>query len=399
MNSLTKISVEEFLLYFTIAISILWDPIRHFLIPTDGAGRTVIVCSLVTLCNRKYFSTTINILKYPSLIIWTILVLYSLINSLYKGFWGANENMTLWGLLRALYFRPFIFLTLLIVGLRENRVKCLYVILIASFLYLCWGALNLHSWSVDSERQMSSLGNSLPLFAVTSFFIAGVMYLNGLLKRELFLFICLLCVFVIFSSGTRKAFGAGVIILIGVVLDKSGKFSFLQILRLCLISYVLYFGISFVIENSLIGARIIHSEKYNVQLVENEWLNKFLMLFLGDRSNMYLQGIEVFRDSPITGIGHMNFLYYYSGATHVLHTEYIAQLAENGLIGLVLLMWYYFVLFCEIVRKQKQIGVFRTIYLFALISILFINFTAWTYCASYVMIIYACLLDFVYSEG
>ena len=81
-----------------------------------------------------------------------------------------------------------------------------------------------------------------------------------------------------------------------------------------------------------------------------------------------------------------------------IHSEYIVQLCENGLVGFVLLMLFYIMLFVGLFRKGRR-GENIIFYLFALYTVLFLNLTAWTYNSDVVMLFYAVLITEVYSPN
>lgn len=122
------------------------------------------------------------------------------------------------------------------------------------------------------------------------------------------------------------------------------------------------------------------------------------MLFLGDRAIQYESAIELFHENFWTGIGLTNFIYMdTSGRQLVLHSEYMVQLCENGIIGFTLLMIFYVLLIRSLIRNRKYMKRKIGMALFGLATVLFINFTSWTYCMKYIMVFYAIL--FVYASS
>ena len=94
--------------------------------------------------------------------------------------------------------------------------------------------------------------------------------------------------------------------------------------------------------------------------------------------------------SPLfCGIGLEN----YQAVAHFkwrLHTEYIVQLAENGIIGFILYICFYVNIIKRCVKyvHDRFVGSYIWVIMGGIISILFIALTAWTYSMSFY---YACL--------
>lgn len=389
---------KEFITFFTIFLCILWDPIRRYVFPTDGGGRITNVMVLISLLiNKERLYEYSNVFKSPAFKIWLILLLYTTINTLCKGYMGTNSEMTLWGFIRKSSFRPVLILVVVMLGMQINRVGCLYLLLITLFLYLFWCNLNLAFWGRDSRRLLSELGNLVPLTSLAFFFVGGTLFCEGKIKKITILGIALFSISVIFVGGTRKALGAFAIELIALAFSRINKMTIFNFVKIITVGVTMYYAFSYVIDHTIIGARILESsEKKAVPLVENEKMNSFFMLLLGDRAKMYLHGLELFNESPITGIGLGNYMYKV-GATHILHTEYMVQLAENGLIGFSLLVLFYFVLLRDLRKVGKNRNENMWFYIGGVLAILFINLTAWTYNMMYVMIFYAIIINDLYT--
>ena len=105
-----------------------------------------------------------------------------------------------------------------------------------------------------------------------------------------------------------------------------------------------------------------------------------LLNLLGDRAYFYIRGIQIFEEHPLTGIGINNFMYI-DASELPFHTEYMTQLAENGILGTVLYIFFYISVFNQIInaKKNKIIGAEYWVYIGWMIVILFISLTAWVY--------------------
>ena len=134
----------------------------------------------------------------------------------------------------------------------------------------------------------------------------------------------------------------------------------------------------FLLENSIIGKRIQEikavGESANSSDIE-------VLSFLGDRAYFYIEGWRLFNTSPITGIGLTNFIH---KAEHsiIIHSEYMVQLVENGIIGFVIFLIFIIILgkgLIRNVRKNKKETKYFVFLLGGFLGIMFICFTAWIY--------------------
>ena len=281
----------------------------------------------------------------------------------------------------------------------QNKEKALWTLWIALGVYLLIG---IPSFSLNEERfSVEGLGNLYPLHAVTFLFVSSVLFAEEKINRIFLLALVAGISIIILLSGTRKAFGAETIILLGIVLNNGKKKTVWTWIRIVVFGVLLVYGVMYVMTNTLVGDRILagaDDDYFYVQLVDNDKINDFLMLLLGDRAIMYETGIKLFHENFWTGIGLTNYQDV-AGSELRIHSEYIVQLCENGFIGFVLLMLYYILLIIGLLRNWKEdnknkIGVA----LFGLMALLFLNLTGWTYCQNYAMVFYAILLMYAYSD-
>ena len=100
---------------------------------------------------------------------------------------------------------------------------------------------------------------------------------------------------------------------------------------------------------------------------------------MGDRSRYYVLGWKFFIDNLWMGIGLGNYALH-DPFGHLLHTEYMVQLTECGIIGTTLYLlfmgWMAYNLLYVFFRIEKRETL---IYAGMYGAILFISFTAWIY--------------------
>lgn len=382
---------------FYIFMAIIWQPFQTYLLKVDGAGRTITVMSfLVVLLNSYEFWRQKKIFVSPAFLCWVVLLLYSMSNAFSKGFYAEYGTFTF---LRNNFLKPFVLLIITMMELKRNKQTCLWLIWVALGVYIL---ICLPYFRLGDEGRFGTehIGNLLPLHAVCFLFVTSVLFLEDKLKKMYFWIIVVGISGIILLSGTRKAFGAEAILLLGIILNDGKKRDFWSWVRIGLFGVVLVVGIRYVMNNTLLGERITDvDEFFYVQLVENQKINDFLMTLLGDRAIQYETAFELFHENYWTGIGLTNFMDK-SGGELVLHSEYMVQLCENGMIGFVLFMLFNVLLTLGLVTRRgnknnkKSVGMT----LFGLLSVWFLNLTGWSYNQNYTMVFYAIFFMYAYFD-
>lgn len=354
-----------------------------YILKVDAAGRTIILLSVIVfLLNWKGIILTVR--KSAAVQIWCALTIYAIINSLIKGFVSESG---LFSFMNSNFLSPLVLLLVFSSTMRISRYLCIKTSLALLVIYLILGALHLEI--TESERMMSGMGNALPLTCVSCFFFTSLLWVEKKIHWWGFASLSAFCLLIIILSATRKAFGAYVIILIGTALSKRSKNTIVYYAKLSVFVLLLCAGVYFLMNNTLVGERIQSGKEDSEGYIPNNpEQNDLFLTLVGDRSGQYVQGAQVFLKNPITGIGICNYMNY-TGASYRLHTEYMVQLCENGIIGFVLLWMFYYFVWKNIKRFRRQSKSLFTLLSFGLLSILFINFTSWTYDAGYIMLMYA----------
>lgn len=387
-----KLFLKTYNLFF-IFMCIIWPPFRLYILRADGAGRTIMILSIIViLLNLTEFWKNKKLYVKPAFLCWTALLCYSMWNVVTKGF---STEFSTFKFFRVNYFDSFVFLIIAILELGRNKERTLQTLWIALGVFLLIGIPSFGVRADEGRYGLGGLGNLYPLHAVCFLFVSTVLFAEKKIDMTLLLVLIAVISVLVLLSGSRKSFGAEAILLLGIVINNGKKKNVWTWIRIVVLGTILVYGIMYVMNNTLVGERILASaddEDFYVQLVENDKINNYLMLLLGDRAIMYEMGIELFHEHFWTGIGLTNFMDI-SGYELRIHSEYIVQLCENGIIGFALLMLYYVLLIIGLVRNRKgdnknKIGVV----LFGLIALLFLNLTCWTYCQNFAMVYYAIVL-------
>jgi len=389
--------ISHYFNLFYLFISIIWPPLQMYHLGVDSGGYTILALSIIALVwNSPAFWRQEHVMRSPAFLCWMALLAFSIVNSFMKGFVSEWGSLVFY---KNNYIVPFIFLFVLVVELDWDFDKCLKVLLFALFTYIL---LCLGNMGIDKDERMVAEGlrNILPLHTTCFVFVGSMLLTRQRLPSIIFWCVVIIAVVVTMLSGTRKALGAIVILLMGVAFSHDGgkEQNLWYYTRLALFLAILYIGLNYIMDNTMMGERLADTaEESKVEFVENETVNWFLNNLLGDRSIQYELGFGLFLLHPLTGIGITNFIPI-SGFPFRLHTEYMTQLCENGIIGFSLLILFYFILLRKLYLRQRDYDDNITMVLFGLFALLFLNITAWTYNQNFGMIYYGIVLTYAYYE-
>lgn len=384
----------KFLNYFFIAY-VLIKPALNMLFQTiDGAGRIQIMLGVMILLfnmgNREFH----KILKLPSVAIWGLWGIYTSINWLLN---RVESDVTPW-----IFIGNDIFLVwvALVVAIYESKINYYLTLKFVLYCFSCYVLLGLLFQS-GAEYEMTGrggaiLGNMLPLTSISMVATASFMYVKKWLKLRTFILIVALSVCAILLVATRKALGGLVILILFILIAKyplNNVKSWVYMLSLCLIFYI---GLSVIMNYTVLGERM---QSIDDAASEFNTSNIAILDILGDRAYFYIRGIEVFMEHPLTGIGINNFMYIDSSELP-FHTEYMTQLAENGILGTVLYILFYFSIFKQIhnARRNKVIGAEYWVYLGWMFALLFISLTAWVYSFKHYYIVIGLVIGGIISK-
>lgn len=388
---------------FYLFLCIIWRPLQMYYLHVDGAGRTVLALSVLAIVwNFQAFWREADALRSPAFLCWMALVAFSIVNSMVKGFESEFGALSFF---KTNYIVPFTFLYVLVLELSNDVGTTLKTLFYALLTYVLLGLANIinlsgMSFGFDERMAAEGLENLLPLHATCLVFVVGILNSRQRLSNTVLWAVVILAFVVSLLSGTRKAFGAIIILLVGIMLHNGqtdGR-SIGYYLRLALFFAVLYWGLGFVMDHTMIGERLAGTaEQSSAELTGNESANAILNTLLGDRAIMYEMGFAVFLTSPWTGIGITNFMPV-TGYPLRLHTEYMVQLCENGIIGFSLFMLFFYLLIKKLL-KRRRMGEDIMLMMFGLFAVMFLNLTAWTYCTTFGMIYYGIIIAYAYSDS
>jgi O-antigen ligase len=218
----------------------------------------------------------------------------------------------------------------------------------------------------------NSLGNAYAIISLYTIFYLMLLNHAKKIPTVLFLALAVFVVFVLAMSGTRKAFGAGVLLMVfwgWSLLDMKRIWSWILVV---VFVWGGLWGYNYVEENTYMGHRMEYLEEQRNEVLLPPEAPEILHLF-GDRAPHYYYGWKIFLSHPLFGIGplqaHVQDIY--------IHSEYVAQLADNGIIGFALFFLLYYWVIRELIKRNRNDKGFARCMLGGLVSTLFLFLTTW----------------------
>ena len=247
-------------------------------------------------------------------------------------------------------------------------------------------------------RGGTDLGNALPLNAVVMAFFTLWAYIKGYIKRRYLIVFLALSLMGIFFTSTRKALGAwsiGIIFFSLTLFDYHKPSNLFKLIGLVIVAYIAY---QLMMNYTMMGQRfneVDSSAEWAMREYEDVWWLKPL----GDRALHYILAWDLFLQHPIFGIGLHNFQYYTDFPVPI-HSEYMVQLCECGIIGLFLYVLFNYILIKRILEYKKKVSNNEGLILMsAMVSILFISLTAWCYTSARYFAEYGLIIAAYYSTN
>ena len=368
-------------------VLLTWSEFTVLIFKFDRVGRllstTVLVCLIYNLVKNYTWRT---ILTKSPVVIWAMWCIYVAVNVIIQGhkeFVTATGEMVEWhahsfflqDIVKQLVILTTIYWMYLFNPKRtfKHLIIIFFSIAIATFMF---DSVN-KDWG-DTGRFGTVMGNRAALTMVTLIFIVALCWLNNWFNKTKLLLVFGIAIALIFAIQTRKALAAVAIICFFTFLSKQRNVNLVTLIKLFILLCFSLVLVYFVMENTSIGERFSTIEEDGKNANE---LGIPALDWLGDRAFHVYLGWNIFLDYPIFGVGLENAPYY-SGLPFPFHQEYIGQLAENGIIGFLLYASFIFILirnlFIKKLRDKTRFGE-CLICIGAMLAVLFISFTAWTW--------------------
>ena len=379
---------------FYLAFLIVWQPIKMLTIQIDGKGRIPFVLTLLVLFYNLVANSNVRkLMGSKPFVIWLVWIIYAFTNMMIKGYHNSS-NTPLYYLVNNL-FTPYLALVLMCHECLINLGKPLKLMIYVFSIYCILGFFFMGVFRLDGDSSMT-LGNMLAINGSLLVFLLCVARNEKVISGFIFTTLIILVLLLIVASATRKAFGVAVILIAFYGVSLVGLKP-KNIFLVAILAIVFYVGVNYVIDNTYMGERLANLSE---QAEKKESLasdSKFLQ-FVGDRAPHYVLGWAIFKQYPVTGIGLYNFMHV-SRFPERLHTDYMVQFTENGLIGVVLFILYYLWYIINL-NKLRGIPERRSTAIIGMgwiVAVLFLGISAWTYDMPAVFICSGVVASFVYS--
>jgi O-Antigen ligase. len=356
---------------------ILWKPLQLSYLQIDGAGRSLILMTIVVFLMNINDVIFRRISFHKPAIFWVIWCLFSAFNLYMKGY--HNHDIPLFNYIVINLIMPCVVMQVTSCEYIKNKVLLVRNMLVTFLIYALIGGFILPIGYIAYQNDLDftgTLGNLLGLNLVFIIYFAGLLLSYGKLNIKFFYFFVVFALVMLVVSATRKALVAAAIIFMFIFISYL-KLNARSLIRVVAVTLLLCFATSYVMKHTYMGERIKMIEntstKYNTE-------NNLFLKFVGDRAEFYRNGMKIFFDHPFTGVGVGNYRII-TQTRYVLHTEYMVQLAEHGAIGFILFACFYVSIIRGILKRKhdddfKKEGI---VLLGGILAILFICFTAWIY--------------------
>lgn len=353
--------------YLFIFLVINYNLFVKFIINIDSTGYGLIFLSVIVLFIN--YKKIINIQFSKPIVFWFIWCVFVLLNYFIH---PHNHSIGIFSLYRKIFI-PFITMIIVLIEYRKDPIKLLWVCFITHMFYMLAGYKFDPGILHRDLGEDNELGNAYG--TISSFTLFYVVLLNKFKKINLgWLIGIFILVFVFLAmSGVRKAFGAGIILLICWILSIIDLKKIHTWILVILLAIGGIKGYNYLIENTFMGQRmeVLESQQENY-LPPNA--PEFLSIF-GDRGPHYYYGWFMFLEKPIFGVGLSQSRVFDS----YIHSEYMVQLTDNGIIGFSLFFLFYLWIILHLKKKLKNDFKMTVCILGGFGAILFLELTAWTW--------------------
>jgi len=380
--------------YLFLFIVCIWAPLQVFILKSDGAQRSIgILMALTILINAAKPNFLQVLLKLP-IFYWAIWILYAVVDTFHMGY---NWDLP--------YYSFFIVITTPLVVLwlineedYKDREILFNVIIAGLFLRILMIFLFDSSRSYDEGRFGDKIdSNDLGISAVILIVFIYLKFLYKEFKPLVLLALVAFPIYMVVLSASRNALAGLSILFLGHFIINRTKDNFTNITRLVL-GGVLIFGMYlFVLNNTYLGQRLTETSEQNSEAEYQYDLSGTIFEKFGDRGIFYVQGWELFKEQPITGIGLGNYSRY-SFEELVLHSEYMIQLCELGIIGSIIFLLYYGWIIRNIFinwKKKLEDRKITEAFMFGLLIILFMAFSMFQYSNPIYFLLSGSLIAFI----
>jgi len=379
--------------FIALFIIIIWDAFKNYLNLSHPIIQLSILLPTISIgildnLKGKLWET---IFSRPALI-WLLWIVYALINTfLIIGFFSAplqNQFIFVSSIIVAYL------LFLLIIVCKSGTKELVNFLIFAFFCRLLLSLVfdKLEPSGVEYVQRFGTEFNS-NIIAIGALFLISLIVLKYIIYKSFNAFdmcISIISILTIFITASRKTYLALIVLIIGLVYIFRSKYLIKNILLGTLVFIILFFSITWTLKNTTIGERIVAGYEKTIYAKEAEQM-------FDNRAGYFINGWELFKKYPVNGIGLKNFPYF-NQSTHNLHTEYMVQLTECGLIGTFLFIFFYWHIIKWLLLIRKVIIPYKVIaetYLVLIIVMFALFLGAWKYNIPIMWVLIALAVRFI----
>lgn len=369
---------------YSVCFSIVWPMLHNWLLSFDGGGRMPVIC-IITSCCLLFHDIKTTSLKKP-LIIYVFVAIYMMINGLLMGSAAVYPKGGTW-LICTHILCPVGTMLITAYLAQKNWLITIKGLIVALIIYTI---LALQIGVIGENGRLTSDINANEI-ALTSVVCFGLLLLSFLtIKKRLVILCCMTVpITVIFLTGSRMAFFMTLLMFSAATSTLVNLKKPKNILLLLFIVVIAIWGFNFILENTVIGERILSTTEQG----QSEKLSTGTILdYYGDRGFQYYASWPFFLEHPIFGIGFHQWILH-SPTGHVCHSEYMVQYVECGLASFIPYMFFLIILIRTLLKCRKNAGGKSRITLILLLSFMFSivysNSVLWSYNQHPVFILFA----------
>jgi O-antigen ligase len=359
-------------IFISIFALINWDIFYYFVLKNVNFSSGIILLFFVLLgfvpaiLNNSFLKF---ITKKPQLfwVIWVMYSIYIIFNSPYSN----NENISFAYI--CMLICPIVIL-FLVHSLRDNPYKLINVLIFSysfhTIIPLVFDTAN----SLYGGTRLGTIFNS-NMIAIGALFCIIIITLKKISFKlnKMDFFYLLVSLIAIILTASRKT---TIALILFFLFHSYFNFKISNIskkIRLFMLSIPALIIISFFFTKIEVYKRI--ETTFNTTLKADESYEMF-----DGRAIQYEAGYEKFLENPYFGIGLNNYKQF-DGYSLVLHSEYLVQFIENGLVGFILFFLFYFSIHKKInkMKSFKFLNEYRNTFIGILLVIYFLYAGSWSF--------------------
>ena len=302
------------------------------------------------------------------IVFWLIWVIYASINYLFQTSFSIVSVVYI--LARTLV--PFIAMSTVCAMYQEKAKDTLVLCTIALFSYALLGLYYDPALIVRGVGEDSIMGNFYANSICLLPFFLSLLNKMKVLKNATFVLLTTLVLSVLVLCAVRKALGAAIIFLlfgfISLVDFKNSK----TWLLIPIVAFLVIFGYQKYVKDSYVMERINRLEEREMDLPDNA---PQVLSLLGDRAPHYYYGWYLFLEKPVFGVGLEQARIGYTR----IHSEYMVELVENGIVGFVLFFLFHYWLIKKSIKSWKKKEQLSICILGGVFGLLFLYLTTWAW--------------------